>query len=67
MLFVSLGFLFTGLQPWPDIFGRISNGAWTYAVGGFLPGVTLLWIAAFLAVLTGWRYVRAFRVTSGGA
>jgi cardiolipin synthase len=67
LLFVSLGFLFTGLQPWPDIFGRISNGAWTYAVGGFLPGVTLLWIAAFLAVLTGWRYVRAFRVTSGGA
>ena len=66
LLFVSLGFLFTGLQPWPDIFGRISNGVWTYAAGGFAPGVALLWIAVFLAVLTGWRYMRAARLTSGG-
>jgi len=67
LLFVSLGFLFTGLQPWPDVFGRISNGVWTYAAWGFVPGVALLWIAVFLAVLTGWRYVRAARLTSGGA
>lgn len=67
LLFVSLGFLFTGLQPWPEIFGGMSNGAWTYAAAGFLPGVVLLWIAAFLALLTGWRYVRAARTISGGA
>ncbi len=67
LLFFGLGFLFTGLPPWPDILGNMSNGLWTYSVGGFLPGVALLWIAAFLAALTGWRYVRAARVTSGGA
>ena len=66
LLFVSLGFLFTGLQPWPEVFGRLTNGAWTYAAGGFWPGIALLWIAAFLALLTGWRYMRAARVTSGG-
>lgn len=67
LLFVGLGFLFTGLPPWPDYFGRMSNGIWTYDVGGYLPGVILLWIATILALLTGWRYVRASRITSGGA
>lgn len=66
LLFVSLGFLFTGLQPWPEVFSQLTNGAWAYAAGGFLPGVTLLWIAAFLALLTGWRYVRAAQVSAGG-
>lgn len=66
LLFVSLGFLFTGLQPWPQIFSQLTNGAWTYAAGGFWPGVALLWIAAFLALLTGWRYVRAARANASG-